>query len=253
VRADDGRCLLEGPELVLAGLESGLVDAVYFDVDAAGANSRALRVLEAATRAGVASIALAPGVLNGVTDSVSPQPVAATALPPLQPPDAIATGGFVLVLSDVADPGNLGTAIRSADAAGAAGVVVCGHGVDVCNPKALRATAGSVFHLPVVVLESASAAIEVLRSSGRRVLGAVVRDAPSLWTTTLSGPCAVVVGAESTGLSADDLEGLDGTVCIPMVGAAESLNAGVAASIVCFEALRQRGAGGGGTRVSPTI
>jgi TrmH family RNA methyltransferase len=203
--------------------------------------------------AGVASVGLAPGVLRKVTDAVSPQPVVATAHPPLSGPDAIPETGFVLVLSDVSDPGNLGTAIRSADGAGTVAVVVCGEGVDVCNPKALRATAGSAFQVPLVVLDTLGDAIDVLHASGREVLGAVVRDAPSLWSTTLGERCAVAVGAETTGLADEDLERLDGTVRIPMAGPAESLNAGVAASIVCFEALRQLGTGLAGPHTSPTI
>jgi RNA methyltransferase, TrmH family len=238
---------------VLAGLASGHVDAVYFEAVPLEERARARRVLEAAHDAGVVAVELAAGVLRKVTDAVSPQPVVATAVPPLCGPDALARSGFVLVLSDVSDPGNLGTAIRSADAAGAAGVVVCGHGVDVCNPKALRATAGSAFHLPIVVVDAVDEAARLLRASGRTVLGAVVREAPSLWATTLSARCAVVVGAESTGLADADLGVLDGTVRIPMGGAAESLNAGVAAAIVCFEAMRQRGEGGDAPHSSPTI
>jgi RNA methyltransferase, TrmH family len=237
----------------LAGLASGHVDAVYYEADALDDARRAHRVLDAARDAGVASVELAAGVLRRVTDAVYPQPVVATATPPLSGPEALAQDGFVLVLSDVSDPGNLGTAIRSADASGALGVVVCGHSVDVCNPKALRATAGSVFHLPIVVMDSTADAVDLLKSTGRTVLGAVVREAPSLWSATLSDRYAVVVGSESTGLSNADLDRLDGTVRIPMGGAAESLNAGVAASIVCFEAMRQRGEGGESRHSSPTI
>jgi TrmH family RNA methyltransferase len=253
VRAEQGRCLLEGPELVLAGLAAGRVDAVFFDAEATETSPRARRVLEAARDAGVVPVGLAPGVLRKVTDAVNPQPVVATSVPPLSGPDALGPSGFVLVLSDVADPGNLGTAIRSADAAGGAGVVVCGAGVDVCNPKALRATAGSAFQIPLVVLDELGDALDVLHATGREVLGAVVRDAPSLWSTTLSENVAVVVGAEASGLGVTDLGRLDGAVRIPMEGSAESLNAGVAASIVCFEALRQRTTAQAGPHASPTI
>lgn len=210
-------------------------------------------VLEAARDADVPAVALAAGVLGRVTDAQHPQPVVATAVPPVAPMEAIVESGFLLVLSDVADPGNLGTAIRSADAAGVAGVVVCGRAVDVCNPKTLRATAGSAFHVPIVVFDTTARAIDAVRASRRTVLGAVVRDAPALWTSTLDARCAVVVGAESTGLDVADLERLDGTVRIPMVGAAESLNAGVAASIICFESLRQRTNGAVAPQRSPTI
>jgi TrmH family RNA methyltransferase len=238
---------------VLAGLASGHVDVVYFDADAADSNARARAVLDAASAAGVPSAALAGGVLRTVTDAQHPQPVAATARPSSTGDASGFDEGFVLVLCDVADPGNLGTAIRSADAAGTAGVVVCGDGVDVGNPKVLRATAGSVFQLPVAVVATPVDAATALRGSGRRVLGAVVRGGTPLWSARLDGATAVVVGSESTGLAPALLDRLDGGLSIPMAGHAESLNAGVAASIVCFESLRQRAAGDGPPRRASTI
>ena len=198
-------------------------------------------------------IELAPGVLDKVADAVTPQPVLGVASIPDTALDVVPAQGFVLVLVDVRDPGNLGTAVRSADASGCAAVVVCGESVDVFNPKTLRATAGSVFHLAVAVTSTLDVVVDALRTSGRDVRGAVVEGGEPLWGAVLSESCAVVVGSESTGLTVPQLAILDGTVTIPMAGRAESLNVGVASALVCFESLRRRSGRGAEVAPGPTI
>lgn len=243
--------MLEGPDLVLEALASDTsVEGVYLDVEARGPVIEEVR--HAAALQGVELVELGTGVLARVADAVTPQPIAAVAALPLSAASALGTGN-VLVLCDVADPGNLGTSIRVADAAGCAGVVVCGQSVDVANPKALRASAGSVFHLPVVELGTLAAATTMLRATGRRVVGTVAVGGQELWTAPLEDDCALVVGGEARGLDAAVLEELDSVVTIPMAGRAESLNAGVAAAIVCFESLRRRRGREGAVDSSPTI
>jgi RNA methyltransferase, TrmH family len=185
-------------------------------------------------------IELEAGVLARVADAVTPQPVLAVAALPDTAIERVPPEGFVLVLDDVRDPGNLGTAVRAADASGAAAVVVSGQSVDVFNPKTLRATAGSAFHLPVAVAGSLEAAVDALHHTGRDVLGAVVRGGVPLWSATMSPRTAVVVGGEAAGLGDEACTLLDGGVTIEMAGRAESLNVGVAAALICFEALRRR-------------
>jgi len=196
--------------------------------------------LELAAARGVAVLEVADGVLARVADAVGQQPVLAVATLPDTSMDLVPTDGFVLVLHDVRDPGNLGTAIRCADAAGAAGIVVSGESVDLFNPKVLRATSGSVFHLPVAVASSLRDVVATLHAAKRQVFGAVVRGGVALWTAPLAEPCAVVVGGEATGLDDAERALLDGELTIEMAGRAESLNVGVAAALVCFEALRRR-------------
>ncbi len=228
------------------------IEAVYFEPHAMERPACAAALARAAA-SGVRLIELRDGVLERATDAVTPQPVVAVASIPPTSLSAVPAGGFVLVLLRVRDPGNLGTAIRSADASGATAVVVAGESVDVFNPKALRATAGSVFHLPVVVADTLDESLAALRSSGRRVLGAVVEGGTPLWSTPLGGDIAVVVGSEATGLERAEREALDGEVTIEMAGRAESLNVGVASALVCFEALRQRAGAEGTPGVRPTI
>ncbi|HEV3212668.1 MAG TPA: RNA methyltransferase [Acidimicrobiales bacterium] len=234
--------MLEGPDLVAAALEAGVgIEAVYFEAAAATpARAACAAVLAAAASRGVRLIELDQGVLARVADAVTPQPVLAVAALPDTGLATVPAHGFVLVLHDVRDPGNLGTAVRAADASGAAAVVVSGQSVDVFNPKTLRATAGSAFHLPVAVAGSLAEVVAVLHGTGRDVLGAVVRGGEPLWSAPITAQAAVVVGGEAAGLGADEQAGLDGAVTIEMAGRAESLNVGVAAALVCFEALRRR-------------
>jgi TrmH family RNA methyltransferase len=236
--------VLEGPDLVLAALGAGVrIEAVYFDARAtAPGRTASAEALSRAAAAGVRVVELADGVLDRVTDAMTPQPVLAVAAMPATGLDVVPTEGFSLVLCDVRDPGNLGTAVRAADASGAACVVVAGDCVDVFNPKTLRATAGSVFHLPIAVVPTLDAATAALRATGRRVLGAVVHGGEPLWSAPLGARCAVVIGSEATGLGESDLAACDATITIPMAGRAESLNAGVAAALVCFESLRRTSA-----------
>ena len=191
---------------------------------------------------------LAPGVIGKVADTVTPQPVLAVfpmvhrdlaelvggpAAPPPSP-----GGGPVVVMADVRDPGNAGTVLRTADAAGARAVVCCGGTVDPYNPKTVRSSAGSLFHVPLAVGGSPDDVLDTLGRAGFRRLGTVVRDGDDYAAVDWTLPTALVLGNEAAGLPDGLL--LDGTVGIPMAGRAESLNVGMACAVLCFEALRQR-------------
>jgi RNA methyltransferase, TrmH family len=154
--------------------------------------------------------------------------------------DLVADLSLVIACVDVRDPGNLGTVIRTADASGVDAVVRCDGTVDPSNPKCVRATAGSLFHVPIVEGGSAVAAVEALRSRGLTTVATVVRGGTDYAEFDWTGPVALVLGNEAGGLD-DGLAGsLDHRVTIPMAGHSESLNVGVSAAVLCFEALRQR-------------
>lgn len=148
----------------------------------------------------------------------------------------------LLVLVDgVQDPGNLGAIVRSADAAGAGGVILFKGTADIYNPKALRATMGSVFHLPVI---QGAAPEDVLPYLSRRRIKTVAGDprgSKVLYEVDLKTPCALAVGGEAGGAGAVLKENVDELARIPMPGRAESLNVAISASIMLYEALRQRG------------
>jgi RNA methyltransferase, TrmH family len=238
LRWSEGVCVLEGPDLVEAAIDAGVeFEALYVDV-AAKADSSA--IIERATRAGIRVFALSPGVIERVADARTPQPVMAAVRFTGAPLASIGEGGPVVVLHDVKDPGNAGTIVRSADALGASAVVFTGDSVDPYNPKTLRATAGSIFHLPVVVSDLDST-LEYFTSRHVDTFATVVRGGEPLSEVDLRGAAAVVVGNESAGLDRASAAKCSRRLTIPMSGRSESLNAGVAASLILYEALRQRG------------
>ncbi|MGH9083243.1 MAG: TrmH family RNA methyltransferase, partial [Acidimicrobiales bacterium] len=131
-----------------------------------------------------------------------------------------------------------GTVLRTADAAGAGAVVFCGSSVDPYNPKAVRSSAGSLFHVPLVVAGDPAATLEQLGAMGFRRLGTAVRGGQDYANFDWRVPSAIVLGSEAAGLPAG--LPLDGAVGVPMAGRAESLNVGTACAVLCFEALRQQ-------------
>jgi TrmH family RNA methyltransferase len=140
----------------------------------------------------------------------------------------------------VQDPGNLGTIIRSADAFGASGVVVSKGTVDLYNPKVVRSTMGSLFHLPIVITEDDGATVKYLRERKVKLISTDAAGKKDLSEAKLKGPVAILLGNEGRGLPAEVSKLADETVRIPMAGRAESLNVGMAASVLLYEALRQR-------------
>ena len=171
----------------------------------------------------------------------SPQPVFAVARRRSVELARLSTEGHVVVTVDVADPGNLGTIIRSAEASGADGVVVTGSAsVDLHHPKVVRASAGAIFGVPVADEPDAASALDEIGRRERRRLAARVADAVPYDELDLTSACALVLGNEARGLPRRLDAHLDGAVAIPMAGAADSLNVAMAGTILCFEAARQR-------------
>jgi TrmH family RNA methyltransferase len=220
---------------VPAEFEAIFVDASYVDTTVVAD----LLVRARDTRARI--FALEHDVFERVSDASTPQPVLATVHLPLSELDSLSGAGLVMVLHDLRDPGNAGTLIRSAAAAGASGVIFTGHSVDPFNPKTLRASAGSVFQVPVVVAEL-DLTLTTLRERGLRLYATVVRGGRSHREVDFVHASAVVIGNEADGLSDEAIAQCDESITIEMAGSTESLNAGVAGSLLAFEALwQQRG------------
>jgi TrmH family RNA methyltransferase len=246
-RTDDGLFLVEGPVVVAEALTVGVafVD-VFVDADVLAASppgSTVATVVERARGAGVTVRPVAPGVLGTVTDTVTPQGVVGVAERRTTTIDRLVGDGVVLVLAGVADPGNAGTLVRTAEAAGALGVVFCGGSVDPFAPKVVRSAAGSVLRLPIVEAASGAptiAALVALRSGGRRLVATQARGGADPEGVDLVAPTALVVGSEAHGLSPEVAALVDVAVTIPMAGPIESLNAAVAGAVVLFESARQR-------------
>jgi RNA methyltransferase, TrmH family len=195
-------------------------------------------------------LSLPRDLLDQALATETPQPVAAL----IEPPDwtwAHLLGHhrkgapLVIVLAGLQDPGNLGTILRSADAFGANGVVALPGTVSEWNPKAVRASAGSVFRVPVLVASEAEC-LARLREAGARVFAATVNAAQPADLVDLAGPVALIVGNEGNGVPRELAEKVDGAITIPCPGPVESLNAAVAASVLLYEASQQRSVRGGG-------
>ena len=238
-RAETGLFLVEGPQAVDEAVRTRpeLVREIFV-TPAADDRHRAL--LDEARAAGIRVEHVSDPVLAVIADTVTPQGmVAVCALFPTGLDEVIARGPrLVAVLEEVRDPGNAGTIIRVADAAGADAVILTGSSVDPFNPKAVRATTGSIFHIPVVVGVSLESALDRLRAGGIRVLAADVSGEDLLGVRAageLDGPTAWIFGNEARGLTSEQLELADRAVVVPIYGAAESLNLATAAAVCLYE------------------
>jgi TrmH family RNA methyltransferase len=177
-------------------------------------------------------------VVADIADAVTPQGIVARCRSVVQSLDGLPTRpGLVAVGVDVRDPGNAGSIIRAADAAGADAVVFAGESVDPLNPKAVRAAVGSLFHLPVIVDRDLAAVVAALRERGVRLLAADGAGATDLFDADLTQPTAWLFGNEAHGLGASaDIADL--RVAIPIYGRAESLNLATAAAMCLYLSAR---------------
>ena len=233
-RREEGLVVAEGPKIIRAAHEGGAkIRELYLGPDADPS------VEEFAAESGAVVHWLAAGVIERVASTVTPQSEIALVSRPATTLDSFAHARLVLVGVAVQDPGNAGTMVRTALAAGASGILFTEGSVDVFSPKTVRSSAGAVFRLPVIEgLDPAEALGEIGRRGFTR-LGTDADIGEDLYEAQLPDRTAVVVGNEANGLPADLAPCLDRTVRIPMVGPADSLNVAVASAVVCFELLRR--------------
>ncbi len=235
----DGYCAIEGPRILEEAIRSGLrFRAVFFNETAATRAERLLSQLGAQ----VETLVLPDKLFASVVPSESPQGVAALARWKefsLEDVMAKAQAGPLLAIAGVQDPGNLGTILRSAEAFGAGGVVLGEGTVSPFNPKVARASAGSVFRLPLARAKL-SEALERMKALGLRLVATASHKGTPLDQANLSGPLAIFVGSEGAGVSRDLIKAMDEVVAIPQATQVDSLNVGVAASIVLYEAARNK-------------
>jgi len=227
-----GHFLAEGPNLVEAAVACDLVIEVFATGDAAARYASIL--------AEVPLHLVTDKAAKALSDTVTPPGLVAVCRIPAHDLSAALTGrpDLVAVAVGISEPGNAGTLIRIADAMGAGAVVMAGHAVDPYNGKCLRASAGSIFHLPVIVEPDAHAAVKALQEAGLRVLATTLEDSVDLADADLSGPTAWLFGPEAQGLSVDIAAAADQRVRIEMPGDAESLNVAAAAAICLYQSAR---------------
>ncbi len=245
-RDRDGRFLIEGYREVLRAVLACLPIEELFTCRGLylGENEPAL-VERATERSGARVIEVADTVFRKMSYRDRPDGLIAVAPTPRWDLDSLAeraplgSAPLVLVAQAIEKPGNLGTMLRTADAAGVDAVIVCDKTTDIWNPNVVRASIGTLFTVPVAEGES-SAVRTWLRDRGIRLVAATPDAALPYFDADLSGPTAVVIGSEQYGLDAEWLEECEERVQIPMAGEADSLNAAVSAAVVLFEAVRQR-------------
>lgn len=239
VRDRERLFLAEGPQAVreVVAHRPDAVQDLYFEAQAA---TRQSTVLDAARAAGLAVREVSHEVLDAMSDTKVPQGIIAVCRPVDVDLDVVldARPGFLVILANVRDPGNAGTVIRGADAAGADAVLLSGSSVDIYNPKVVRSSVGSLFHLPVVTGVPLGALLDRVRAAGLvllaadgggdTLLGDVGRD-------TLARPHAWVMGNEAWGLEPDVRAACDTVVRVPIYGRAESLNLAMAATLCLYQ------------------
>jgi RNA methyltransferase, TrmH family len=245
-RHDTGLFLLEGPQAAREALSYAPATVVEIFATPA-AMEKHVDVRDAARDAGLRIEFTTDAVLDAMADTVTPQGIVAVAR---QAPTAVkdvfaASPRLVAICEEVRDPGNLGTIIRAADAAGADAVVLTGRSVDPYNPKVVRSTTGSLFHLPIAVGADLPAVVDRAHEAGMRVVAADVDGSDFLASRhLLSDSTAWVFGNEARGLEEGALAHTDLSLRLPIYGRAESLNLATAASVCLYEtAFAQRAAG----------
>jgi RNA methyltransferase, TrmH family len=235
----DGYCAIEGFRILEEAIRSGLrFRVVFFSESAAVRAENLLSQLGAQ----VETLLLPDKLFASAVPSDAPQGVAALARWrkfSLEDVLAKSKAGPLLAIAGVQDPGNLGTILRSAEAFGAGGVLLGEGTVSPFNPKVVRASAGSVFRLPVARAKL-SGALGLMKEQSLRLVATASHKGTPLAQTNLSGPLAIFVGSEGAGLSRGLIKEMDEIVAIPHAPQVESLNVGVATSIVLYEVMRQR-------------
>ncbi len=238
VLTDDGYCAIEGIHIIDEAIRSGLrFKAVFFSESHQDRNRKLIPQISSH-----AELVLLPDKLfNSIVTTETPQGVAALVKLKTFEIDDLFTGQnpFLLGAAGIQDPGNLGTIIRSAEAFGATGVIAAERTVAYLNSKVIRASAGSLFRLPVLKSDS-SKFLDSCRQHAVRVLATSSHKGTALDEIDLTGPIAIFIGSEGAGVPKDLLSQVDETIAIPHSPRVESLNAGIAASILLYEASRQR-------------
>lgn len=245
-RDQQGAFLIEGIHLVQEALRWQADVATILFSRERGMPEEIAELLIAGNESGRLSalecIPVSEQVLAKCSDTEAPQPVVAVVRKRAYSAEQLlyVPNGLVVVSDGIQDPGNLGTIIRSADAVGASGVMLGRGTVDLYNPKTVRSTMGSLFHLPVVEA-SLPELLGQAAAAGIRLYGTSLQATRSCYACDFTGPSWIVLGNEGRGLSPETSAMISEPIIIPMQGASESLNVAMAGTVLLFEAMRQRG------------
>jgi RNA methyltransferase, TrmH family len=236
-REDQGKFILEGVHLVHEALQTNLeLEAILFSVEKGYPIELPERSKLPCEIIGVSEV-----VFTKCSDTQSPQGVLAVAIKPEWSKEQLLeqVNGLVIVVDGVQDPGNLGTIIRSADAVGATGVVLGRGTVDLYNPKTIRSTMGSLLHLPILE-HDLHELLPLVRVKKIQLVGTSLQADQSCYELDMTGSTWFIVGNEGSGVRSELQQYVNQQIIIPMRGQAESLNVAMAATVLLFEAARQR-------------
>lgn len=236
-RQQRGEFLAEGLRTAEEALAFKAAQQLFYT---ATEDERTLRLLEQAAAMQVKLVCVSEAVMKKIADTETPQGIIAVCRMQEQTLEQLlASGRMLLVLDRVGDPGNIGTMLRTADAAGVGGIILLKGTADIYAPKTVRASMGSLFHVPILSGVAEQEFIDNAKKAGYQLLVTALDGADNLYQADLKGRLAFVMGNEAGGVSATLLQQADKRVFIPMCGKAESLNVAMAAGIVMFEAMRR--------------
>jgi len=239
-RYREGKFLVEGQQCVAEALLSKYIPECVIcsskGIEAMSAYADVMREMS------IPCYTASDEVIDSLSATVTPQGIIAVA--PLVHVDLDGMLGngpeTILIANRVRDPGNLGNMVRIADAAGVGGMVVCAESADPYNAKAVRSTAGSLFHIPLSVGENIGTVIEALKKHGYAVFGADAHSGTGMWDVEWPEKVAVIMGNEAWGIPHEEESLVDDLVRVPLIGHAESLNVSAAAAVLLYEIARSR-------------
>lgn len=236
-----GEFVLEGPTVIREALEQGVRISMAVFTDDFREDPKGRTLIRQMEEERIPLYCAEEGLFASAAETQSPRGILAAARIPQWDPEILTEpGACVLVLDRVQDPGNIGTMVRTAEAAGFRAIVAVKGTADLYGGKVSRAAAGGLLRLPVFTVENGEALLEKMRECGKKILCTDPRSKECYYDAPMAEDIALVIGNEAGGVSKEILEGADLTVGIPMEGRTESLNAAVSAGILMYESLRQR-------------
>lgn len=240
-RSKKGLFIIEGSKLFFEALNEEEKIASIFMSEQFLSTGESKEILARAAARSIKTYALPDRLFKAISDTESPQGILAVIKARHRNINQLpAEGNLLVILETLQDPGNMGTIIRTADAAGFTGIIVSQGCVDVYNPKVLRSTMGSIFHIPLFFSDNLGETIQILKSKGTKIYAAHLKGTSNYFQLDMHNDTAIIIGNESKGISAEIAALADELVKIPMIGKAESLNASVAAALLMYESVRQR-------------
>lgn len=235
----------EGVKMFLEAPEES-VREIYFSEEFGKEQEEYAEVFQKISRVcrnnGIKAECVKAGIFCKMSDTRTPQGVLCLIETPCYDLESILNvdKGLYLVLEDIQDPGNLGTMIRAGEGAGISGVIMSSHTADIFNPKTVRATMGSIYRIPFIYEESLESCISTMKEKGIRVYASHLKGKAPYDKEDYHSATAFLIGNEGNGLSAQIADLADSYLRIPMLGKVESLNAAIAATLLVYEAARQR-------------